>query len=132
MCKLLKKSYMLSTRHGPFNQTTYNFIQLLFYIISWIVEFLISCTQTLNQFLKLVSGGFSDQKNQISNWKRLLRFRNLQEKLENVMCSTFFSPTYSCMDSQSDKGQVRLQKLIVIIAQSRFQCCICKMHHHFN
>ena len=37
--------------------------------------------------LELVPGGFSDlmnQKNQNSNWKKVLGFRNLQEKLENA------------------------------------------------
>ena len=37
----------------------------------------------------IVPGGFLDQKyqkNYNSNWKKLLGFRNLQEKLENNIC----------------------------------------------
>ena len=42
---------------------------------------------------KLFSGGFSDimnWDNWNSNWKKLLRFRNMQEKLEKYFVIVFF------------------------------------------
>ena len=41
-----------------------------------------------NRMFFNVPGGFSDLKNQNnynSNWKKILGFRNLQEKLENII-----------------------------------------------
>ena len=37
-------------------------------------------------FFKLFPGGFSDLTNLNSNWKKILGFRNMQEKLENLNC----------------------------------------------
>ena len=47
-----------------------------------------------------------NQKNQNSNWKKLLGFRNMQEKLENVICSTGnkeIAVEYKCQHSRQNR-----------------------------